>query len=123
MSLCHFISIQVVNKAEVLVTIVQKKCIGNVLIIIMVFHGQVSCKVRAYIKVHMEMFTGSSTERGKKVQSLATKCKVSVKTVYRIIGEEVTHTICKSKSRKGIGGRKRILSERTEKLMIRSNTI
>ena len=98
-----FISMQVVNKVEVLIEL-SKKRVYSVFIIIMVFQGQVACEVRAYIKVEMEIFTGFWTERGKKVRWLANKCKVSVRTVYRIIGEEITHSICKSKSRKGIGG-------------------
>lgn len=85
----------------------------------MVYIRQVSPKIRAYVKFHGENLPFYGKEKGAAIRSLAKKCKISIRTVYRLIKEPLDYDTGKEKLPSS-AGRKRMISSRTEMLMIRS---
>lgn len=85
----------------------------------MVFKGHISPKIRAYVKFHGEKLSPYGKENSAIIQRLAKKCKITTRTVYRLMKESLTHGHGK-KDLKGVGGRKKKVSQRTEHRMIRN---
>ena len=87
----------------------------------MVFTGTINAETRAYIKFHGDSVKKNGGKRADVAKFLCRKCKISKMSVYRIWKED----ICTKRStdpclsRKGIGGRKRKVTERAEKLLLR----
>ena len=86
----------------------------------MVFKGPVSPEVRAFIKYHGKDFKKYNRKSSNLVKWLAKKCKITSRTVYRILKEPIVQERAQVKGT--LAGRKRILSDRTEKRMIRTIT-
>ena len=80
------------------------------------FNGRIDSETRAFIKLYHQKYSSYKRDDIPLVPWLAKKCKVSVRSVYRLIKEPVGDR--KDKEKKG--GRKRILSTRTENRLIRN---
>ena len=80
------------------------------------FNGRIDSETRAFIKLYRQKYSSYKRDDIPLVPWLAKKCKVSVRSVYRLIKEPVGDR--KDKEKKG--GRKRILSTRTENRLIRN---
>ena len=80
------------------------------------FNGRIDSETRAFIKFYRQKYSSYKRDDIPLVPWLAKKCKVSVRSVYRLIKEPVGDR--KDKEKKG--GRKRILSTRTENRLIRN---
>lgn len=85
----------------------------------MVYHGTISPEIRAYVKFYGESSDFQIKGKPKSVKWLAKKCNISVRAVYRLLKEPLDDKKQHGISRRGIGGRRRKVSSRTESLMMR----
>ena len=85
----------------------------------MVYRGTIDATTRAYIKFHGDGIERSGDKKRDIAKWLSRKCHVSLTSVYRIMNEGFHHKVCLPTSRKGVGGRKRKLSQRTQSLLLR----
>ncbi len=87
----------------------------------MVFHEIIADKIRAYVKFHGDTCVkkSRSRERRQLVKWLSKECRISERSVYRLMSEAMTHDTSKSCKRKEKAGRKRLISEKHERLLIR----
>lgn len=82
----------------------------------MVFKGRISDKIRMYIKYHTDAVEDKQ-QIPYLISNLASKFRISRRTVYRIVNEPF-----QKQQHKGCAGRKKKLSQRTEKRLIRNIT-
>ena len=82
----------------------------------MVFKEKISPKIRAFVKYHASDMVKHGKDNKGLVQRLMRMCKISQRSVYRLLKEPLHPDI---KERKP-AGRKRKLTQRTEKRMIRN---
>lgn len=82
----------------------------------MVFKGRVSPEIRAYVKYHRKDIRPYGKDNATIIERIAKECKITTRTVYRLLKEPLDHKIPKQ----SLGGRQRKVSERTEKRMIRN---
>ena len=84
----------------------------------MVYNREIPSKVRAFIMYHGEKFKPHVKTDGMTAKSLAKKCNISRSSVYRLLHEPI-HKQSFRTSRKGVGGRKRKVTNRAESLLLR----
>ena len=80
----------------------------------MVFRGAISDEVRAYIKAHKTQIVKHGKGTAQLIERLANECGITTRTVYRLLKEPVDRVKCKPR------GRKKKVSERAEKRLIRN---
>lgn len=81
----------------------------------MVFKGRISEQARAYVKFHKQKIRKYGKDNAEITERLASECKITTHTVYRLLKEPVTQ-MPKPKA----GGWKKKVSARREKRMIRN---